>query len=224
MGARDRDPGLAPHQLPQHLGARDDRDLQPLCASTTSGLSWRTAEEITTTEAPATFSARWPSAIRRAELAQLARGIRLGEIRARHAIALVEEDLGDPAHADPADSYEMELCVLSFLYIRAVLQSARSSHLDDILSRVGPVKRRDGLFHRDRWPAGSVMKELSDHGREILALATCTWMSKKGRAGVRRKSARFFPDDCRSPSEAAPGPPRARPPRSRRGSRTPRGR
>jgi len=43
----------------------------------------------------------------RTERRKTPRLLRLAQIRTRHLIAEIDEDLGNPAHADPADPYEV---------------------------------------------------------------------------------------------------------------------
>ena len=75
MRAGDGDAEAQPHQLGQHLGARDHRDARARAASS-SGLSGRTADENTTTSASPTFAGGVPDvtvdAQRREPIGQLA--------------------------------------------------------------------------------------------------------------------------------------------------------
>ena len=83
--AGDRDAVLHAHQLGEHLGARDHRDLQ-LAGASTSGFEIFTADEITTTSTSAvTCSARWPTTIVGAEAREPARRLGLGEVGAGDA-------------------------------------------------------------------------------------------------------------------------------------------
>ena len=67
-----------------------------------------TALDTTTTSAPATFSARWPS-MHRARRALQAPRHRVGlEVRALHVVAQVQQHLGDAAHAAAADADEVD--------------------------------------------------------------------------------------------------------------------
>ena len=59
--AGDRDREAQPHQLGEHLGPRNHRDLPRARASTTSGFVGRTADETTTTSASPTCAASCPS-------------------------------------------------------------------------------------------------------------------------------------------------------------------
>ena len=78
-------------------------------ASTTSGLSRRTAVDVTTTSASPTFAASWPDRDAPAELGEPAGGLGLLQVRARDGVAEVEQHLGDAAHADAADPDEVDL-------------------------------------------------------------------------------------------------------------------
>ena len=65
------------------------------------------AELVTTTSAPATFSAPWPSKMAAPRLCQPLGDSRTLQIRAGNLIAEIQQHLGNPAHADPADAHEM---------------------------------------------------------------------------------------------------------------------
>ena len=78
-------------------------------ASTTSGLSRRTAEEVTTTSASRTLAAAWPTLDAAAERGEAAGGVGGLEVGAGDGVAEVEEHLGDAAHADAADADEVDL-------------------------------------------------------------------------------------------------------------------
>jgi hypothetical protein len=77
-------------------------------ASSTSGLSLATAELVTTTSLPATFSAAWPINHRAQSGLQAFRRGAGAQVRARDRIAHGEQDLGDTAHANAADAEEVD--------------------------------------------------------------------------------------------------------------------
>ena len=66
------------------------------------------AEETTTTAAPSRLSAAWPIDNRDALIAQALDVGALGDVRALHRIAEIDQHLGDAAHADAADADEMD--------------------------------------------------------------------------------------------------------------------
>ncbi len=90
------------------ISARGMTGMLRARAAATSGLSARTALEMTTTSAWATFSGRWPNDEARAQRPQPSGHVALAQVRARHRIPEVEQHLGDARHADPADPHEMD--------------------------------------------------------------------------------------------------------------------
>ena len=77
-------------------------------ASTSSGLSRLIAEETTTTAASPRFCGVMADRDLDAAVAQPLHIGAVGNVGAAHAIVLVGQNLGDAAHADPADADEMD--------------------------------------------------------------------------------------------------------------------
>ncbi len=91
------------------ISARGITGIDACWAARTSGLSPLTAEEITTTSAPCTWSAACPSKIappRRLRRSVVSDAL---EVRAGHLVAQVEQQLGNAAHADAADAHEVDV-------------------------------------------------------------------------------------------------------------------
>ena len=106
MHAGDGDAVLQPHQFGQHLGALDHRNMQPARFGD-FGIIIAMAELVTTTSAPAMFSAAWPSKSVRPELPAAAVTAELLQVGAGDPVAEVQQHFGDAAHADAADAHEM---------------------------------------------------------------------------------------------------------------------
>ena len=78
-----------------------------LWASTTSGFSDATAELVTTTSAPAMFSAAWPSKMMAPKLARRWVTDGILQIGTGNFVAKIQQHLGNTAHADATDADEM---------------------------------------------------------------------------------------------------------------------
>ena len=111
VGARDRDAVLEPHQLGEHLGARDDRD---------AALARRVDLHVV-----ARHRGGVDDDVRALHVGGLVAGEDLGaqpleplhrvaapQVGAGDAVAEVEQHLGDAAHADAADAHEVDVLVL----------------------------------------------------------------------------------------------------------------
>ena len=94
------------------ISARGMTGMPRARAAATSGLSCRTALETTTTSAVATFSARCPTVTAAPSVAQPSRHVAVAQVRPRHPVAQVQQHLGDPRHADPANPHEVNGDVL----------------------------------------------------------------------------------------------------------------
>src|SRR6266850_1555717 len=110
VGPGDRDPVLEPHQLGQHLGARDRRDLvlaRRLDLDVVPRDGRRVDDDV------GAFDARrpMPDEDLRAELGEPLDGVVALLVGAGHPVAEVQQDLGDPGHAAAADPDEMDLLV-----------------------------------------------------------------------------------------------------------------
>ena len=90
------------------ISARRTTGTRRARAASTSGLSFLTALETTTTWASPRFSARWPIIDLDAELGEAARVGALGDVAALHLVAEIVQHLGDAGHADAADADEVD--------------------------------------------------------------------------------------------------------------------
>ena len=181
--AGDRDALLQAHQLGQHQRARHDGN-----AALARGDDFRVvgAPPRSTRRRRrrrATFAAAWPIAIVDAEPRETARHRALGEIGARHAIALRREHLGDAAHAGAADADEVHALDL-VLHRRALPRASRHD--------VGDARRRRrrvphacarATRHRERASRGRAPRA---HRRGAAASASrCGDTSAPRRASTR---------------------------------------
>ena len=152
MRAGDGDAVLQAHQLGQHLGARDDRDLPAprLGHLRVVGLDGAREDHdvraLDVLRRVAQVDLSPPSSSSR-RVAAPAR-----EIRAGDPVAQVQQDLGDAAHPDAADPDEMHLP--DFLH---AISSSTSSATPD--GRVGAGQLRRGALHR-RQPVGILQQRL----------------------------------------------------------------
>ena len=90
------------------ISARRTTGMRWARAAISSGLSRLIAVDTTSTSAPSTFSALWPTADLDALVAQPRDIGALGGVRALHGVAEIAQDLGDAAHADAADPDEVD--------------------------------------------------------------------------------------------------------------------
>jgi hypothetical protein len=82
-------------------------------ASRHSGLSSATAEEYTTTWASPRLPAWWPMLILAPMERSLDDRVRVGDVRAGHRKAQIDEEFGDAAHADASDADEVDVAYAS---------------------------------------------------------------------------------------------------------------
>ncbi len=107
VGARDGDPLLDAHQLAQHLGARDDGDVARAGGRDLRVVGAHRAGDDDDVGARHVFGAV-ADADAGAQRGQAARDFALAQVRAGHRVAEVQQHLGDPGHADAADTDEMD--------------------------------------------------------------------------------------------------------------------
>ena len=151
MRAGDRDAVLHAHQLAEHLGARDHRNLaraRGLDLGVVALDRARHDDDVGLAEVVGAVALLDRAADRR----EVARDLGVVHVRARHAVAHVGEHLGDAAHAHAADADEVDLGVLL----------AKHGHLLAPLGHYLTVISDEG---GDRWP------NLSSHTRVTLSLA-----------------------------------------------------
>jgi hypothetical protein len=106
--ARDGDAGLHAHQLGEHLGALDHRDLE-LAGAQHLGVRERDRggdDEHVDVGVDGGGVVRAGGHLR-AEALETAKGVTVGEVGAGHGIAEGQQHFGDAAHADSADPDEM---------------------------------------------------------------------------------------------------------------------
>ena len=157
------------------ISARGTTGMRASRAAATSGLSWATALETTTTSAPFTFSAAMAERDARAELREtLGDGVRL-EVRALHLVAEVDEHFGDAAHAAAADADEVD--------------GVDAAHA--VAAPIGALMRRRRSVHAASFMRGAPISR----GRTRRALRPHAAL----RAGAR---ARPSPAACRGPRTA----------------------
>ena len=156
VSSRDRDSvPVEPHQLGEHLGARNDRHL-PAARVDDFGVVAPTADEQTTTSAPATFAALWPSKI----VAPIACSRSVIEERFRSLPVTTkvfterQKHFGDAAHADPADPHEVNMSDTSKKHCLPITRRFLSMTLRD---------RRIDLPHQAAPVSGSLLPSDQSH-------------------------------------------------------------
>ena len=147
--ARDGDAVLHAHQLGEHLRPGDHRDLQAVGLEHLGVVrAHRGGDDddlgvldvgrvVTGGDAPAEHAQALGDRGRR-------------EVRAADVVAEVQQHLGDPAHADPADAHEVDALDLPDEHPVSPLRPARAS--GGIRPRSAPRRR---ARRRRRWPAPS---------------------------------------------------------------------
>ena len=110
MGAGDRDAVLETHQLGQHLGARNRRDLA-LARELDLDVVARDGRRVDDHVGALDVRRLMADEDLRAELGESLDGVAAFLVGAGHPVAEVQQDLGDPGHAAAADPDEVDLLV-----------------------------------------------------------------------------------------------------------------
>ena len=113
-------------------------------ASTTSGLSARTADDTTTTSAPCDVGGGMSDLHRHAQRGQPVGVVRPLLVRPRHHVAEVRQQFGDAAHADATHPHEVHVPRPSE-HVTAPRQ--RFDAIDDPGRGVGPAEAAGGRCH-----------------------------------------------------------------------------
>ncbi len=111
MGPRDRDAVLEPHQLGQHLGARDDRHAA-LSRHLHLYVVARDGGGVHDHMRPLDVAGLVADEDLGAQALEPLHGLAPPLVRARDPVAEVQQHLGDAAHPDAADAHEVDLLVL----------------------------------------------------------------------------------------------------------------
>ena len=111
MRAGDRDRVLHPHQLAEHLGARDHRDLARARGFDLGVVALDRARHDDDIRLGEVIGAV-PAGDGAADVREMARDLGIVHVGARHPVPHVDEHLGDAAHAHAADADEVDLGVL----------------------------------------------------------------------------------------------------------------
>ncbi len=152
MGARDRDAALQPHQLGQHFGAAHHRDaLRPCChhfriIALDRGRHHKYigAGDVFRCVADGDGDAL---------VAQAADIGALGSIRALHGVAEIAQYLGNAAHADTADSDEVDGSDLARQpHGRFLASSSSAKAADAVFSRGLKVQISRAPYWMPRFP------------------------------------------------------------------------
>ena len=222
--AGDRDADAQPHQLGQHLGARDHRDVPRARLDDLRVVRRRSPTTRPRRRRRRRARASCPIATRHAQRREPIGDLRSLRVRSAHAIAEIDEQLGNAAHADAADPDEVHVSRPSKTTSapRFPLRPRQLHHpIDDPRGRIRPRQRAHRGAHSRRRacdrragrrpPSASTGPESSlfEHHRR--------------RARVDEHLARSCAGGRRSPPETARAPPAVRPPRARRASSRPRG-
>jgi hypothetical protein len=108
--AGDRDAVLETHQLRQHLGARDRRDLV-LARRLDLDVVARDGRRVDDDVGALDVRGLVPDEDLRAQLGEPLDGVTPLLIGPGHPVAEIQQDLGDTGHADAADPHEVDLLV-----------------------------------------------------------------------------------------------------------------
>ena len=190
VAARDRDAFLDAHQLAQHLGARDDRDVARARGGDLRVVGAHRARHDDDVGARDVLGAV-ADADAGAQRGQAARHVAVAQVRAGDRVAEVQQHLGDPRHADAADADEMDGDVTLSEHgkrrcspeLRAVprLSTSRSGVPardrgqlgDDVAGGVGAGERRPSPRPCWRGAAGSCRISSTRSPRRVADASAC---------------------------------------------------
>ena len=189
--AGDGDAVAQPHQLGEHLRARDHRDRRAPRLDHLRVVRRARPTTTTTTSAAPTCAASCPTATRTPSVRSRSVTSDAFAIRAAHLVSQIREQLGDAAHADAADADEVNAARPSEHHARRLFASVEHP-LDD---RPGRIRMRKPVRPPPTSPArlGSSVASaaMRSASRSPVSVALLDDLRRARRRPAPRRSSRW---------------------------------